>query len=262
MTALSTVRPEDHQPGRDILQGDDADHRRTDQHQLHQVAVLAQEGLPAGLLGLLGQLVRPVPLPALDDLRLASDRSPGRRPDVDRPHRPRAGTNPLRCRDDLWRLPLRSWSASLAGEVDLRRTAPTGVRTRADPHDEPSTAADSRSTREAEQGISGDGAATLSMAPRTRRRGGAGRQRSMSSVRLSPLLRVEDVHPARVEPQLGVAVVADAAHRVEGHDELAAHALAVELALELLEAGHHAARARRRGCRRTARCPATRSRPR
>ena len=59
---------EDDQAGRDVLQGDDADHRRADEHQLHQVAVLAQERLPAGLLGLLGQLVRPVPLPPLEHL--------------------------------------------------------------------------------------------------------------------------------------------------------------------------------------------------
>ena len=66
---------EDHQPGRDVLQGDDADDRRPDQHQLHQVAVLAEEGPPARLLGLLGQLVRTVPLPTLDNLgRAQTDR--------------------------------------------------------------------------------------------------------------------------------------------------------------------------------------------
>ncbi len=36
-------QPEDDQAGRDLLQGDDADHRRTEQHELHQVSVLAQE---------------------------------------------------------------------------------------------------------------------------------------------------------------------------------------------------------------------------
>ena len=68
ITALTHGQAEDDQPGRDVLQGDDADDRRPDEHQLHQVAVLAQERPPARLLGLLGQLVRAVPLPPLDDL--------------------------------------------------------------------------------------------------------------------------------------------------------------------------------------------------
>ena len=79
ITALSTVRPRTTDPGRDVLQGDDADDRRADQHQLHEVAVLAQEGLPARLLGLLGQLVRTVPLPTLGNLGGAQT---GRRIDV------------------------------------------------------------------------------------------------------------------------------------------------------------------------------------
>ena len=56
---------EDDQPGRDVLERDDADDGRSDQDQLHQVAVLAQKRPPGGLLRLLGQLVRPVPLPPL-----------------------------------------------------------------------------------------------------------------------------------------------------------------------------------------------------
>ena len=51
---------DDHQPGRDVLQRDDAHDRRTEQHQLHQVAVLAQEGSPPRLFGFLGELVRSV----------------------------------------------------------------------------------------------------------------------------------------------------------------------------------------------------------
>ena len=58
-TAFSDGQPEDHEPGAELLQGDDADDRRADQHELHQVAVLAQEGVPAGLLLRLGELVRP-----------------------------------------------------------------------------------------------------------------------------------------------------------------------------------------------------------
>jgi hypothetical protein len=56
------------EPGRHVLEGHDADHGRPDQHQLHQVPVLAEEGVPRGLLGLLGQLVGPVAGPALDHL--------------------------------------------------------------------------------------------------------------------------------------------------------------------------------------------------
>ena len=84
---------DDDQPGRDVLQGDDADDRRADQHELHQVAVLAQERLPARLLGLLGQLVRPVPLPTLDAPRPRSDRRPDRRPAGDRRRRRTARTS-------------------------------------------------------------------------------------------------------------------------------------------------------------------------
>jgi hypothetical protein len=54
-----------HEAGRDVLEGDDADDGRPDEHELHQVAVLAQERLPAGFLRLLGQLVRPVAGPPL-----------------------------------------------------------------------------------------------------------------------------------------------------------------------------------------------------
>ena len=59
---------DDDQTCRDFLEGDDADHRRTDEHQLHEVAVLPQEGFPAGLLCLLGELVRAIPRPALGHL--------------------------------------------------------------------------------------------------------------------------------------------------------------------------------------------------
>ena len=41
---------EDHEAGGELLQGDDADDRGAEQDELHQVAVLAQERLPAGLL--------------------------------------------------------------------------------------------------------------------------------------------------------------------------------------------------------------------
>ena len=57
-TALSTVRPMITRPV-ELLQGDDADDRRADQHELHQVPVLAQERLPARLLRRLRELVRP-----------------------------------------------------------------------------------------------------------------------------------------------------------------------------------------------------------
>src|SRR6476619_7479974 len=40
-------------------------------------------------------------------------------------------------------------------------------------------------------------------------------------------VRVEDQHAPRIEPQAGVAVVGDAAARLEGDDQLTAHALAV-----------------------------------
>ena len=47
-------------PVETVLQGDDAHDRRTEQHQLHQVAVLPKEGAPPRLLGFLGELVRSV----------------------------------------------------------------------------------------------------------------------------------------------------------------------------------------------------------
>ena len=59
-TALSTVRPMITMPGRELLQRDDADDRGAEQHELHQVAVLAEERLPAGLLLRLRELVRAV----------------------------------------------------------------------------------------------------------------------------------------------------------------------------------------------------------
>ena len=68
ITALTTVRPRTTRPGGHVLEGDDADHRRADQHELHQVAVLAQERLPARLLGFLGELVRAVCVAAARDL--------------------------------------------------------------------------------------------------------------------------------------------------------------------------------------------------
>ena len=49
-TALSTVRPMITMPGAELLQRDDADDRGAEQDELHQVAVLAQERLPARLL--------------------------------------------------------------------------------------------------------------------------------------------------------------------------------------------------------------------
>src|SRR5262249_7608463 len=50
----------------ELLQGDHADDRRAEQDELHQVAVLAEEGVPAGLRSRLVELVRadlrPTPL--------------------------------------------------------------------------------------------------------------------------------------------------------------------------------------------------------
>ena len=55
-------READHdQSGRHLLQRDDADDCRSDQHQLHEVLVLTQERLPGRLFGLFRELVRPVP---------------------------------------------------------------------------------------------------------------------------------------------------------------------------------------------------------
>ena len=51
---------DDHDPGRELLQGDDADDRRAEQDELHQVAVLAEERPPARLLLRLRELVRAV----------------------------------------------------------------------------------------------------------------------------------------------------------------------------------------------------------
>jgi hypothetical protein len=59
---------EDREAGRELLQGDDADDRRTEQDVLHEVAVLAQERVPAGLLRRLRKLVRPVLRAPLLDL--------------------------------------------------------------------------------------------------------------------------------------------------------------------------------------------------
>jgi hypothetical protein len=53
-------QPEDREPGRELLERDDADDRRAEQDVLHEVAVLAQERVPARLLLGLGELVRPV----------------------------------------------------------------------------------------------------------------------------------------------------------------------------------------------------------
>ena len=51
---------DDHDPGRELLQRDDADDRGAEQDELHQVAVLAEERPPARLLLRLGELVRAV----------------------------------------------------------------------------------------------------------------------------------------------------------------------------------------------------------
>ena len=50
---------DDHDAGRPLLQRDDADDRGAEQDELHQVAVLAEERLPARLLLPLRELVRP-----------------------------------------------------------------------------------------------------------------------------------------------------------------------------------------------------------
>ena len=59
---------EDHEAGGELLQGNDADDRGAEQDELHQVPVLAQERLPAGLLPRLLELVRADLLAALLDL--------------------------------------------------------------------------------------------------------------------------------------------------------------------------------------------------
>jgi hypothetical protein len=59
---------EDRDPRRELLERDHAHDRRADEDELHQVPVLAQERVPARLLRLLGELVRPVLRAALLDL--------------------------------------------------------------------------------------------------------------------------------------------------------------------------------------------------
>ena len=59
---------EDHETRRELLQRNDADDRGAKQHELHQVAVLAQKRLPPGLLLRLGELIRAYPLTAAPDL--------------------------------------------------------------------------------------------------------------------------------------------------------------------------------------------------
>ncbi len=51
--------PEDDDPRRELLEGGDAHDRGADEHELHEVAVLAQERVPCGFLRGLRQLVRP-----------------------------------------------------------------------------------------------------------------------------------------------------------------------------------------------------------
>ncbi len=51
---------EDREPRPELLERDDAHDRGADEDELHQVAVLAHERVPAGLLRLLGEPVRPV----------------------------------------------------------------------------------------------------------------------------------------------------------------------------------------------------------
>ena len=51
-------QPDDDEAGSELLEGDHADDRRAEQDELHQVAVLAQERPPAGLLLRFGELVR------------------------------------------------------------------------------------------------------------------------------------------------------------------------------------------------------------
>ncbi len=59
---------DDHETGRPLLQRDDADDRGAEEDELHQVAVLAEERLPARLLLRLGELVRADLRPAPLDL--------------------------------------------------------------------------------------------------------------------------------------------------------------------------------------------------
>jgi hypothetical protein len=71
---------EDCETGRELLQRDDADDRGAEQDVLHEVAVLAKERVPAGLLRRLRELVRPVlRAPLLDVGRV----EPGRRVDAE-----------------------------------------------------------------------------------------------------------------------------------------------------------------------------------
>ncbi len=55
----------DKDPGREVLEGDDADDRHANQNQLHQVSILAQERFPTRLRRLFGQAIRAVLLASL-----------------------------------------------------------------------------------------------------------------------------------------------------------------------------------------------------
>jgi hypothetical protein len=65
---------EDHDARRPLLQGDDADDRGAEEHELHEVAVLAQERVPARLRLGLGELVRPDLRAAAPDLGVVEAR--------------------------------------------------------------------------------------------------------------------------------------------------------------------------------------------
>jgi hypothetical protein len=59
---------EDRDPRRELLERDDAHDRGAEKHVLHEVAVLAQEGVPARFLRRFSELVRPVLRAPLLDL--------------------------------------------------------------------------------------------------------------------------------------------------------------------------------------------------
>ena len=96
-TALSTVRPMITMPVRELLQRDDADDRRAEQDELHQVAVLAQERPPARLLLRLGELVRAVLARAAARPRRRRGRRAARRRAARTPRRPSGRARPRRA---------------------------------------------------------------------------------------------------------------------------------------------------------------------
>ena len=87
---------DDDDAGRELLQRDDADDRGAEQDELHQVAVLAQKRLPAGLLLRLRELVRARPAHAAARPRRRRARAPGRRRAARTPPPPSGRATPSR----------------------------------------------------------------------------------------------------------------------------------------------------------------------